>query len=278
MPHSRPLCTLTLAVVLAVGCGGRQSTGSGGADVSPYQFHRSLAVTLLRTGQARQAVTHIRKLQELRSDSAEPFYLMGRAYVRLGVSSSAQRMFERAVAIDPELAGAHATLAVLLDGQGNHQQAEEAHHRAIALTPDEPSYHNNLGFNLYVQGRAAEAALAYEEALRLDAGVRRVHNNIGFAYSVLGDMERAHSHFRLAGTPAEAENNLGFAYEARGELAEARDHYRAALLSNPELGPARANLDRVCSELGCEAPDPAPPQGEAPATGPQIIEEEGAQP
>ena len=252
---------LTVLALLLAACAGRsgRARDPGLRDTSPYEFHRALALTLMRTDQPSQAVAHIRALQKLRPTSAEPFRLMGRAYAELGVTTQARMMYERAVTLDPKDAGTHAALGVLLAGDGQAAAAERAHRRAIALAPTNPAYLNNLGFSLYVQGRDAEAIASYEQALVFDAGLRRVHLNLGFAYGHAGDLGRATTHFELAGTRGQLDNNLGLVFEARRDLEQAYQRYLSAVSIEPELDEARANLARVCAALGRPVPAlPAP--------------------
>lgn len=240
-----------LILPLAACAGSRAATrGDSSVAANPYEFHRAVAHTLLETDQPRQAIPHIRELQKLRPKNAEPFYLMARAYIQMGVPESAHEMLQRALTIDPKLAGAQAALGVLLDGEGKHHRAETAHRRAVELSPQSAVYRNNLGFCLYLQGRYREAVAVYERALELDAGDRRTHNNLGFAYGRLGDFDDAYAHFRLAGTPAQAENNMGIALELAGQQDAARDRFRAAIEADPQLQVARDNLARIAATAG----------------------------
>lgn len=247
---------LIIVALLAAACAGSAGNvrENGLRDSSPYEFHRALALTLMRTDQPSDAVAHIRALQRLRPASAEPFRLMGRAYTQLGVTVQARMMYERAVTLDPKDAGTHAALGVLLDGEGRVVAAEREHRRAIALAPTNPAYLNNLGFSLYVKGRDVEAIASYEQALVFDAGLRRVHLNLAFAYGRHGDLGRAIEHFQLAGTRGQVENNLGLVQEARRDLELAYQHYLAAVTVEPSLAEPRANLARVCAELGRPLP------------------------
>jgi Tfp pilus assembly protein PilF len=255
--------TITFAVLASItGCAGQQNKDLEQSraeavweEKSPYGFHRSVSYALLRTKQAARASLHIRTLLALKPDAAEPHYLMGWANLDLGLLPQARKELERALEIEDKYAAAHAMMGVLQDKAGEHRKAEKSHRKAIALQPKNALYYNNLGFGLYLQGRHPEAIAAYSAALDRNPALRRVHNNLGFSYAKLGRFERAHKHFKLAGTPAEADNNLGFAYEGRGQLEQAYGSYLKALRADPELEAARDNLTRVCKRLGRPLPD-----------------------
>lgn len=254
-----------LALALGSACGPAQSADEARAeaevDRDPYSFHRSLGVTLLRAGEPEQAMSHFRRLERMRSDEAEPAYLLGRAYMAIDLYDQAEDFLRAAIDSDPDYAAAHAALGILLDATRRHERATRAHRRSVALAPRRPGYHNNLGFSLYLQERYEDALEAYRRALSLDASSRRIHNNLGFAYGQLGALDRASRHFERAGTPAEAKNNLGMVHEERGELEAAYDLYLEAAELAPALEPARGNLERIADPLGEEVPD-LPPEPE----------------
>lgn len=275
-------CAWFASVLLLGACGGAsQEMPKRGPvwedpDADPYNFHRSVAATLLRTFQYPVALRTARKLVKLRSDSPEPFTLLARAHIGLRQMTAAHAALARAIALDDTYAPAHAELGGLLDMEGQHRAAEKSHRRALALQPDEVSYHNNLGFCLYLQRRYWEAIASFRSALERDATARRVHNNLAFAYAQVNMLDRAYRHFRLAGRPAQASNNMGFVLEERGELERAYEYYVIALKEDPELAQARRNLARVCQRLGRPVPElevhlpepgePLPPPAEPSAT------------
>ena len=224
-------------------------------EASAYEFYRSVSKTLLRTNQPVQASNTIRRLFKLRPDSAEPYFLMGQAYLAMRQFDAAQKMLQTAIDRDSKSAEAHSMLGVALNMLGKHRQADLAHRRAIELDKNNGAYHNNLGFSLYLQGSYEKAAAAYQAALERDPGARRVHNNLGFAYGKLGKEEEAYQHFKLAGLPAQASNNMGFVHESKGELDKAYEYYVDAVNRDPELIQARRNLERVCKRLGRPLPD-----------------------
>lgn len=263
----RTACTCLVASIFAA-CGGagasvRESDGSRvvSETTTPYDFHRAVAYTLLRTGQVARAEPHIGYLRRTRPNDPEPRVLEARAYMQEELWPEAHRALGDALRLAPRYAPAHAQLGVLLDMQGRHAEAEREHRRAIALDAGSPAYRNNLGYALYLQGHWSAAVVAYQAALARGTGNRRVHNNLGFAYAKLGKIDLAARHFRRAGGRAETANNLGLVHEERGETVRAYDAFYEAAQADPDMREARDNLQRVCEQLG--RPIPALPEPEA---------------
>jgi Flp pilus assembly protein TadD len=252
------LVALLASVLVATGCARGQKPMSRDeeplADRDPYAFHRAIGLTLLQTDQPRRALAHLQRLERMRPESPEPYYLVARAYMALRLEAPAQSQLLRSLTINENYAPAHAMMGVLLDAQGHHVRAGNAHKRAIELAPGHPGYHNNMGFNLYLRGHHDAAIEAYNRALGLEPSSRRIHNNIAFAYGERGDLDRAWDHFLRGGSPAEAKNNLGVVYESRGELEAAFELYLEALRSDPNLEQARGNLERVAEPLNRPMP------------------------
>jgi Flp pilus assembly protein TadD len=237
---------------------------------NPYSFDRSVAYTLLRTNQPMEASSVIRRMIDLKGDEPEPYYMLGRAYLDMRQFDTAEKWLRFALSKDPKYAPAHATLGMLLDSIGRHEEAERAHKRAIELAPNDASYRNNLGFSYYLRGRYADAIVQYKAALERDASAHRVHNNLGFAYGKLGRLDKADEHFKFAGPPAQASNNLAYLYEERGELEQAYSYYVLSVMQDPLLVPARQNLERICGRLGRPVPEVKVPLVQDEAVAPPI--------
>lgn len=262
-----------LVCTLAVGAcaGSSQEMSQSGPlwedpDGDPYNFHRSVTAALLRTFQYAEALRNARKLVKLRPDEAEPYVMLARSHIGLKQLRAGRTALERAIALDPEYAPAHAELGTLLDMQGEHRKAEKLHRKALALAPDEAAPHNNLGFCLYLQGRYWDAVASFRAALERDPSARRVHNNLGFAYGKLDELDKAYHHFLRAGRVSIASNNMGYLLEEKGDLERAFEYYVIALTRDPELLQARRNLERVAAALGRPVPEievQSPPERES---------------
>lgn len=269
----------SLALLLALGaCGGAQKPKAsephvlGENDANPYRFHRSIAQSLLRTGQPQEASKVIRRLIALRPREVEPYYLLGRAFVDMGRYDAAEKTLAKALTLDAKYAPAHAMMGVLLDTLGRSAEAEESHQRALRLAPDDAGYRNNLGFSLYLQHQYRRAVEVLEAALELEPSEFRIHNNLGFAYAKLDRLEQAETHFKQGGPPAQASNNMGFVYETRGNAELAYQHFLVAVTQDPLLVPARDNLARVCAVLGRPVPELPKPTFSREAEEPALAE------
>ena len=126
---------------------------------------------------------------------------------------------ERALAIDPSLAQAHANLVSLYGRARNWAKAEEHYKAVVAAGVNVADAHYDYGVLLGLQERWAEAADAYRKALALNP----LH--------------------------AQAHNNLGQILERERKPDDAAREYRLAVESQPTLRLARFNLGRMLIAL-----------------------------
>lgn len=125
---------------------------------------------------------------------------LARGYLEQRSWSRAREPLERALAIDPRSAEAHALMGVMYQGQKEPALAEEAYRRALRHDPRHPMALNNYATFLYARGRYQEAA----ERLRTlvqnpDYRDRpRAYESLGLTELRLGNRERAREAFRRA--------------------------------------------------------------------------------
>lgn len=164
-----------------------------------------------------------------------------------------ERLFARAVALDPNHADAHARLAraILLQATQLHALALDqstlargvaAAERAVALDPGNARTHFAMGLVHVLHHDFARAALSNEAAVALDRNFALAHNNLGNAHVHLGDgpsaMAAAEHALRLdpRGPQVGAcRTTLGFAALLLDDIARAVDAFAQARAANPKL-------------------------------------------
>ena len=191
----------------------------------------------------------------------------GLAYLTSGAKSHAETSFRQAIDLAPELAEAHANLALVLDQQGSTGLAESSYRHALSLNPDLLQVHQNLGVLLANQRRFAEAAQCYQQALQRQPDNPTIWSNLGVLHASEkreAEAEECHRHaLMLDPTHRSARFNLAYLLLRQGKYTEgfacleARDWYAvfADMLSR-ERGIARWQGEALTGKsilITCEA-------------------------
>lgn len=117
----------------------------------------------------------------------------------------ARAAYEKALALDPGIPGAHVNLGRLLHRSGEPGRAEPHYREAVRFDPDDPTPHFNLGVLFEELGRREEAILAYRQAVLRDPDFSDAHCNLGLLLESLGRRQEAVRHLmaanRLSGPP-----------------------------------------------------------------------------
>ncbi len=126
----------------------------------------------------------------------------------------------------------------LLDGTSNYLEA-----------------HNTIGLLRVELGRYDDALVSYRKALQIKPNTALVYSNMSVAYSKKGDTEQAEAHLKRAIELADRSlsrealaysfNALGEAYAVKNDPAKARASFETALKYNPNLTPAKENLQKL---------------------------------
>ena len=168
-------------------------------------------------------------------------------------------LVERALALDPDLAEAHAVKARYLSGRGDLDAADAAIETALRLDPQSYEVNLNAGFVRFRQRRLADAARLYEAATALAETAFGAPAMLATCYLGLGDRASAERASRTTLARVEAAvardpNNgmaLGFgagALAALGDAARAHEWVARALLLDPDNRSMRYNL--ACALAG----------------------------
>ncbi len=186
--------------------------------------------------------------------NAFTLYRLGTLLAKRGESERARAAFERALALQPDLAEASNDLGALLAQGGELEAGIERFRAALASTPEYPDALNNLGYALLLTGRAPEARILYEKALALQPDFPEALNNLGLLLGRAGEMEAAERYFRDAlarrSGYGEAANNLALVLVARGSGDEAIRLLEGFLEKTPEFEGAYVTLAKIHLSAG----------------------------
>ena len=155
----------------------RPFEGTFDVDARPAR-QRPYGRDLLDQGLESQAVVAF-ELAAQGIPSASVLYRLGSLLAKKGESAKARPAYERALALQPDLAEASNDLGTLLAEAGDLPGAIARFRAALAATPDYPDALNNLGYALLLTGQAAEARELYERALALQPDFPEALNNLG---------------------------------------------------------------------------------------------------
>jgi tetratricopeptide (TPR) repeat protein len=139
------------------------------------------------------------------TDEAARLVSEGAAALERNDASSAAKLFQQALSLNPNNAAAHTYLGVLADRAGNLPEAQRHFEAAAAAEPSSPSARNNLGAVLLKRGSTKRAAEQFEASLKLDQNQPNALINLAqlrFASGTPADLRAARKLFEQAHTLA----------------------------------------------------------------------------
>ena len=207
------------------------------------------AASYLAEGKIQPAIDCLRRVVELRPDSAQAHLYLGEVQERLGDFQAGANSYQRAVALQPDSPELHCHLARVLYQSGALQPAVEWYQRALVLDPTRYQIYNDLGLVLTDQGSFDKAMEAFRRYLQHDPRSAKTMGSLGHLYECKGDLISAAGAFRQAidldPQLHAAYSDLGFVLYGLGELAEAADCFRRLRTLRPDSAEATANLGLI---------------------------------
>jgi tetratricopeptide (TPR) repeat protein len=202
-----------------------------------------IASDLTKKGQYEIAIAQWSKAMAMEPDDAGAHYGLGQAMFLSGKADDAIAQFREALRLDPHSAEAHNGLGTALGQAGSTSESIEQFHLALDDRPGYAEAHNNLGSAMLAGHSVPEAEIQFKAAIEDNPDFAEAHNNLGSVYAAEGKTDDAVEEYRkaIAISPghAPAYNNLGLALAAKGDLDAAIVEFRKAV----ELEPARAEAE-----------------------------------
>ena len=108
----------------------------------------------------------------------------------------AEKLYERAIVLDPGLAIAHTNLGNIAFRRGDEAGAVKLYKQALSIDDGQPEAQYNLGYVLLERGLAKEALTYFEGAVRTDGNFADAHFYLAMTYETLGRREKARPSWR----------------------------------------------------------------------------------
>jgi len=184
LPQGRLLTELRI-----VASGGEVVVEHGGVAWEPESGQRVLVLDVAEMARAAAPLAAAMSAEAQRRApelSAEDWYLLAIDLEATSVEDAVEA-YQRAIALEPALAGPYLNLGRLLHEQGDLEAAEELYRQALANCAPDATAAFNLGVALQDGGRWSEAGAAYRQAIELDPGYADAFYNLSAVYEHLGD-------------------------------------------------------------------------------------------
>jgi serine/threonine protein kinase/Tfp pilus assembly protein PilF len=173
-----------------------------------------------------KAEAAVRKALELDDSLADAHFVLGNFKRDTWDWAGAEREYQRAIALNPNLAAAHASYGFFLSMMGRHDHAIAEARRAKELSPF--AFSTGVGYRLFFARRYDDAIEAAKKALEIDQRNTLTHVVLGYTYTEKRMYPEAIAAYkeaiRLGGDNPSTQIFLGVAH------ARAGDHERAKVI------------------------------------------------
>ena len=149
-----------------------------------------------RTENAIESYEHF--LSRVEAPPALVLKELATAHAMSGDTSSAVKLFERAIAAEPELADARADLGLLLESLGRAGEAEAHYREALRIDPGLVAAQQGLGSILLERGELESAEELFRRSVELQPSQAYLRRNLALALSRLGRDDEAREQIAVA--------------------------------------------------------------------------------
>lgn len=180
-------------------------------------------------------------------EHGEAQFLLGFAYLQLREYQRAVEPLETAILSDAGIPERLNALAQAYEATGRSASSiERLYERALSIQPALSEVRTNYGRFLESQGRLDEAMSQYRQAIEAEPWLETAHYNLGTALLRAGEFEAAEESLRdairLEPDYTDALSNLGLLLASQNREAEAQEYFERALDVSPTSPVALGNL------------------------------------
>ena len=226
-----------------------------------FALQNEITARIANTLQSQLAIAESRRPTD--NPDALDYFLRGRAVLANPISrenyDQAQRLFEKALELDPRSVDAAAWLAVALtvrvsdelsdSAEADLRRAEELAGQALAESPNNMMAHYAKGQVLRAQSRCKEAIPEYEQAIALDRSRAPAYAHIGWCKFLIGAADEAIPYFEHAVRLAPFGPGIAPWYGRMGVMQLLESHTDEAIVSLEKARSENARLPFVHAYL-----------------------------
>jgi tetratricopeptide (TPR) repeat protein len=151
----------------------------------------AMARIQLELGRNKDALASFQQVIDRKNDHSAAFVGAGEAYAKQDDAVNAQRMFRRALELDPKCADAMNQLGLLAAGSNDFGGARRWFQQAIEVQPDHPGAINNLAVLYAKIGQPSDAIAAFRYGIRMNPDDDELYLNLGRVYVMMGERDKA---------------------------------------------------------------------------------------
>lgn len=211
-----------------------------------------LASVYMESRQFREALTALKKAQELNPKNVETQIAVGRVYMAMKDFQKATEIFKEIERSNPKYVPAYFYEAGILEQNGMKKDAVEKYKKVLEFSPNYVHALNNLAY-LYIEGYgpSEKAVELVQMAKKLAPKDGSITDTLGWALYNVGKYEEALKYFieathYLPGEPS-IRYHLALAYQKKGMEDKAEEQFKNSirlgrLYPFPELNNAQEML------------------------------------
>lgn len=172
-------------------------------------------------------------------------YCAGRVLERQNDLLGAIYQYKKAIEADPKLVQAYGQIGVLYQRLNRVEEAQKILKQAIEKNPESAVLRNNFGFCCLLMNDYVGAEQQFQAALGLSPEFDQARMNLAIVLARLNRMDESVREFERVVTEDMAYYNVAVICMDMEDFIQAEWALQNALASNPDFGPAKANLPHV---------------------------------